>query len=570
MKGNGKTQLEDGVHFFEKNKNLDRVLITPEGINALLKDPKVMDKYISFDENRDYFGGLTQFYIANVVKKYVEFMMAQGEEYDEEALNRLKQVEQVLPKYCKRPITFKQYDNISRKELYDIAMNMLGSASEFDLFLKCQQRRELYHGVSTEVFSKYITFDLSKYMKRIALSDTIRHYMIFIASKETLLYPNAYRLEPGRKMNPELENTIFQAVEKKENLIEYAHDLYDELNKIGKYSCNFFALGQDLKNPKVKEILSKGFEELTKDNAELVCKQWAEAYAYLIDKIGFEAYIYNHGLHWQVVAFCGTTFLDADAVQILRSKYDLSSVNDMTRSKLGVNSVGFVTWSFDKGEDEIDKAMAVLDLKYSEYRFEQTEGAQEEVETLISLIDDERNLSERIMGIRDDGNSLDTALKKIGLISVLLQDSKLDTMEESQYAYELLMNFFPFEQQKQIAWTNAFYQGITTDNCCRIPIISLRLEGEMADGLEEKYLYFIIEPQSHAIQPITRDELKRRVISGQYIQGFGENAREKSVPGIPEITDFDWVIRKRAEYFLANKGNLKIEKTGKPNGRVDI
>ena len=167
MKGNVKTQLEDGVHFFETSENIYRVLITPEGINALLKDPKVMDKYINFDENRDYFGGLTQFYIANVVKKYVEFMMAQGEEYDEEALNRLKQVEQVLPEYCKRPIKFKQYDNISRKEIYDITMNMLSSTSEFDLFLKCQQSRELYHGVSTEVFSKYITLDLYKYMNRI-------------------------------------------------------------------------------------------------------------------------------------------------------------------------------------------------------------------------------------------------------------------------------------------------------------------------------------------------------------------------------------------------------------------
>ena len=327
------------------------------------------------------------------------------------------------------------------------------------------------------------------------------------------------------------------------------------INKIGKYSCNIFALGQDLKNPKVKEILSKGFEELTIDNAELVCKQWAETYAYLIDKIGFEAYIYNHGLHWQVVAFKGTTFLNANAVNILESDYDLSSLNDLTRSKLGVDSVGFMTWSFDEGEKAIDKVRNILDLKYSEDRFEKTAGAQEEVKNLISLISDERNLSEKIMGIGDDGNSLDTALKKIGLISVLLQDSKLDTMEESQYAYELLMNFFPFEQQKQIAWTNAFYQGITTDNCCRIPIISLRLEGEMADRLEEKYLYFIIEPQSHAICPITKDELKRKVASGQYVQGLGENLKQKSVPGIPEITDPDWVVRSRANYSMtkANK-----------------
>ena len=57
-------------------------------------------------------------------------------EYDEEALNRLKQVEQVLPKYCKRPITFRQYENISRKEIYDRTMNMLSSTSEFDLFLE--------------------------------------------------------------------------------------------------------------------------------------------------------------------------------------------------------------------------------------------------------------------------------------------------------------------------------------------------------------------------------------------------------------------------------------------------
>lgn len=558
--------MKDGTHFFETSENIGRVLITPEGINALLKDPKVMDKYINFDENRDYFGGLTQFYIANVVKKYVEFMMAQGEEYDEEALNRLKQVEQVLPEYCKRPIKFKQYDNISRKELYDITMNMLGSASEVDTFLGCQQKRELYHGVSTEVLSKYITLDLYKYMKRIFLSDTINHYMIFIASKETLLYPNAYRLDPDRKMNPELENTIFQAVEKKENLIEYAHDLYDELNKIGKYDCNFFALGQDLKNPKVKEILSKGFEELTKDNAKLVCKQCAEAYAYLIDKIGFEAYIYVDDFHWQVVAFKGTTFLNANPVNILESDYDLSSLNDLTRSKLGVDSVGFTTWSFEEGEEAIDKVRNILDLKYSEDRFEQTAGAQDEVKNLISLISDKRNLSEKIMGIGNNENPLNTALKKIGLISVLLQDSKLDTMEESQYAYELLMNFFPFEQQKQIAWTNAFYQGITTDNCCRIPIISLRLEGEMADRLEEKYLYFIIEPQSHAIQPITRDELKRRVASGQYVQGFGENLKQKSVPGIPEITDPDWVVRNRAEYRLANKKDMKLDKTAERIG----
>ena len=89
----------DSIQFIESGFKTRFPLITIEGIYSLLEDEYAIDKFIHFEENKDFFGDLSQKDVAMAIMQYVELMRHQGVELSADEKNRIKTIEACIPVY---------------------------------------------------------------------------------------------------------------------------------------------------------------------------------------------------------------------------------------------------------------------------------------------------------------------------------------------------------------------------------------------------------------------------------------------------------------------------------------
>lgn len=545
--------MERNKHIFEYYENSSTPLITLDAIHMLLEDEDVFDKFVHFEDNKDFFGNISQGNIARSVRNYAELIKNQGAVFDKDAEGRLKKIEQFIPQYAiNSHIQFKEYGGINKKELYDVSIQALGSIEELEELFRCQKQMTLYHGISTEILTDYMATELAACMESIAISEQFRKLLKFMKERKEWLPTDCYKVDPTIKINPELEASIFQSIDKNSNPVDFALDVYNSENRHVRYNNAFNAWGQDIKNVEAAQaIYDKGIGEITLENNSVVCKQWAELYAYLLDQNDYDAYVCGSIGHYYVVAFKGMCIIHADATEPTQSIEDTSYLTDMTRSKLGVRPAGFIAYTID-GYSEATKRIDSLDLRFNKNELENDKTAVAEVEALISQIED-RNLSNIIMGFDDSHNRYGGIVRKLGFINFMMQKSRMDNSASVPYLLTLLTITLTGKEHQYTTWTNIFYEGVNSDECNMVPIISIKKDKEIPDYIGLDCLYFIFDQKAYSIQPISREELMNRVASGLYVQGIGK-ADDKIVPGLPEITNPDWVVRHRAAPLVVNMG----------------
>ena len=107
------------------NADIDKTMpfITIDSITSLISDQEVFNRFMHFDQNKQYFEGLTPEFVAESVKTYVDFMNDKGAKFDRKSLKRIKQIEGILPKEQRdSKEIFVQYPGINKAVLYNTAI----------------------------------------------------------------------------------------------------------------------------------------------------------------------------------------------------------------------------------------------------------------------------------------------------------------------------------------------------------------------------------------------------------------------------------------------------------------
>ena len=540
--------MEKNAQFVKYYEGNEKPFITIEGIFSLLEDEEIFNKFMNYEDYEQFFGEIPQKVVARVVNNYMQLILNQGAILGDAETGRLRAIEQMVPKYYLiEPSDFNNYSGINKKELYDVAIGILSSKTEFDRFLQCQQKSIPYNNYSTELLTDYILKELAESIKSVAIAEMVPKALDFIKQKEELLPIDSYKVDATKKLDSAFEAALYQTVDADDNPLDMGLKIYNILNRNVRYDNTFSALDQDYKNnPIARRIYSKDISEITLLDNTVTCKHWAELYAYLLQKKDYDAYVCGSNRHNWVVAFKGTNIIYADGTEPTQQLEENATMCDITRSKLGVRPANFIAYDFD-GMSNITESIALADFCYDSDEANKSKDVLSEINALISQIRDNKNLSQSIGGENSDNRFLNI-MKKIGYINFMVHKTKLDNTDCVSYIHNLLNNCLAFSERELVEWVNCFYQGINTNNCNMVPIIAIKNEGNQTNSAEE-YTYLIFDQELYSLVPITSSELKRSVISGKYIQGIGkyDNA---VVPGISEITDPDWVTRSRAAKIL--------------------
>lgn len=529
------------------NADIDKTIpfITIDAITSLISDQEVFSRFMHFDQNKQYFEGLTPEFIAEAVKTYVDFMNDKGAKFDRKSLKRIKQIEGILPKEQRNSKKiFVQYPGINKTVLYNTAISILSNPQEFNQYLECQRTQSPYNGIPFNVLSDYISSELFTFTRIIATNNYVEDNIGFLMNKDRNVKNNTYRVNPQLQINPDFERAVLGAIQPTNDPAEFALQLYNELNKRVKYNPSFFALDQDLTDQFAYDIYYKPFTTVNLQNNSLVCKQWSELYAYFLEKNGFEAYVCGSGKHKNVKAYYGTTLIEADATNQTTSPSDPSRLTDLTRSKLGVRPAGFNAYEFYR-DKQTTRNLSAIQLNYDIGDFSRNQGANEQLLEIMNLIDEDRDLTDVIMGLNNPNDRIGTIMKKISFISDMLKRARLDNMDSIGYLNHLFHCTLNSEERQRAKNTNAFYKNLYTNDCDMVPIISINVAQDKTNPKQEDYLFFEFVQDTHEIKPISREKLIEKVVRGEYIQGR-EKHDKVSIPGIPEITDAQFINQARA------------------------
>ena len=520
--------------------------ITIDAIISLISDQEVFNRFRHFDQNRQYFEGLTPEFVAEAVKTYVDFMKDKGAKFDRKSQKRIKQIKSILPKEKRdSKEKFVQYQGIDKAVLYNTAISIISNPQEFNQYLECQRTKSLYKGISLSVLSNYISSELFTFTRKIATNNDVENNIRFLMNKDRNVKDNAYRVDPQLQINPDFERAVLETIQKTDDPAEFALQLYNELNKRVKYNPSFFALDQDLTDKFAHDIYYQPINTVNLQNNSLVCPQWSELYAYLLEKNGFEAYVCCSGKHKSVKAYYGTILIEADATNQTTSPNDPSRLTDLTRSKLGVRPAGFKAYECYR-DKQITINLATIQLHYDIADFSTNRGANEQLIEIMNLIDEDRDLSDIIMGLNDPNDQVGTIMKKISFISYMLKGASLDNMDSIGYLNHLFHCTLNSEERQRAKNINAFYRNLYTNDCDMVPIISINVAQDKTKPKQEDYLFFEFVQDTHEIKPISREKLIEKVVSGEYIQGRGKHDKV-SIPGIPEITDAEFIKQTREQ-----------------------
>ena len=208
-------------------------------------------------------------------------------------------------------------------------------------------------------------------------------------------------------------------------------------------------------------------------------------------------------------------------------------------------------------------------VSYDEEKVGDASKKFEEVKKQIVQVgkQDGNNLSGCITALENPQSALHSVINKILFINQLLNEACLDSSGEVSYARCISKIILSDKEKEIVSFNYNFFKGylFPARDCIRTPIISIKIDDSSAD---ENFIYFLLDHESHSYQLISKQEIVRRIVSGKLSPGVGVK-EEKNVPGMPNITNLDWVVRQRAANKLQKMQNEDIDKEGLLETRGD-
>ncbi|MDE5630037.1 MAG: hypothetical protein K2I70_00405, partial [Bacilli bacterium] len=171
-------------------------------------------------------------------------------------------------------------------------------------------------------------------------------------------------------INSEMEKEIFNSIDMNQDSFNISYQVYRELNKRCKYSSDHVALRAIGNKELAMDIYNKDISNIDKNDNDVTCNSWANMYAYLLVKLGFNARVC--GKYHKYVEFdCDGTLMRADATEVNTKSRDGFSLKDITRCHLGLQVENFICLEEDKELDDI------IDYAYHDSKDVNAEGIAE-------------------------------------------------------------------------------------------------------------------------------------------------------------------------------------------------
>lgn len=260
------------------------------------------------------------------------------------------------------------------------------------------------------------------------------------------------------KMNEQFYNTVMSDVDSTKEGAFLAYDIYNSFNKKVRYDEVFSVFEQDTSLDFINDIYTKKAEEITEENNAVTCVNWAESFAYMLMKNGFDAVIDKEVKHHQVYFKASNHIFRADATGKILGTDEKNQMSDLTRAKLGVASQGFLIYEENKKGVIEEKKFLQSEFYKNNTKGEQSQGIEEyTMRILQELKQDEAFYS------FDIPEEYHNTFSSIALISEMLENSKLDTIGGITYLKHLMKVLIKEEDQKKITLDHIKIQNEETE-----------------------------------------------------------------------------------------------------------
>ena len=267
---------------------------------------------------------------------------------------------------------------------------------------------------------------------------------------ETFGKPFVSDVKPGKKFIKRVEKDL----PLDSNNLSIALKLYNNLNEVVEFSEKFEAFGQDLSLDFLKRIYERPINSINLTDNQVVCKNWAELYAFFLNKHNIPCVVNISGVHYSVYLKEEGYLFNADATIINKDKNDNYKMDDLTRSKLGLRPSGFNAIISD--EEVGAKKVNIYDL-----------GLNLDISTEIDYVNFEdrtntiiRNLTNcKTFKIRNIPEITDEVTDNFSLINNLLLEEDLGGVSAISYINTLIKVLFTKDQQQHLAYVQIKEKG---------------------------------------------------------------------------------------------------------------
>lgn len=249
-------------------------------------------------------------------------------------------------------------------------------------------------------------------------------------------------VRPGKKFIKRVEKDL----PLESNDISIALKLYNNLNEIVEYDEEVLAFNQDFSIDFLKRVYNQTINMINLTDNSVTCKTYAELYSFFLTKHNIPCVISESGVHRSVYFKTEGLLFNADATSLNQDEKDNYTMDDLTRSKLGLRPNGLGAFFQDEnGARKVNVYDLGLNLATSAQigyvNFE------DRTNSIIKNLVNCKNFK-----IRNIPDIQDRVIDNFSLINNLLLEENLGSASAIKYINTLIKVLFTSEEQKHIVY----------------------------------------------------------------------------------------------------------------------
>lgn len=434
-------------------------------LNAILYESDPFTRFISFDKYKTYFNNIELKSYLDALNNYMKILIKEENNLSSYVFDRMNYINTYYHVYIQ--YDFVEYINKTAPVIpLDSLNKILNDDNEYNKFINYNDNIDYFAGISLNQYLTSLNDLMEQYNKssieipEIALNhynEIMRIYALDFRKQYDL---EGYRVK-GIDLNPEFVARIMKSIDPVSDKFTQARGIYLELARTVNFDETFVVYDQDTKIPAINDIYHKNLQEINLNNNELVCKTWSEVYVKLLSDIGIDAVVCGSDMHKWVEMNCDGTLIKADATNMNRGLSDGLMLNDFTRAKAGLETVGFTC-----PDKDISIAIENSDTKLKSHK---------------KRIDDDYNELLNKYATVAPQTEIYKIKEKLYLLELMMHKNKLTGFDAATYIKALTHVIFD-KQEREMMCIN--YCGIKVDdfNYKALTIVSMKLD--------EHYIYY--------------------------------------------------------------------------------
>lgn len=247
------------------------------------------------------------------------------------------------------------------------------------------------------------------------------------------------------KMDEEFYKAVMNDMDMNKKGAFLAAEIYESLNKKVSYDEVFGIFDQDTSLDFIEDIYNKKAEKITLDENTVICHNWSDSFAYLLNKNGFEAVIDKGVNHSQVYFKADNHMFRTDATGKILGLDEKNQMSDLTRAKLGIMPQGFLIYEENSQGVMEEKNFFKSNFYKNSPSFKEGKSIDDYTQSIMKkLKEDDAFYSYEMPEDYHD------VFSQIALISEMLSESNLDIIGGITYLKHLMKVLIPEEERKKI------------------------------------------------------------------------------------------------------------------------